>query len=125
MWAALDEPETWEAVAGVDRVREPVFDADGRLRGFLFDTVVGGRAYEGRATPLDREEGRLIAWSIANSQVTGAITVELEDTKGGTRLDVSVEMQPVSMMSRMFFGVITRTVEEGLPRTVEEMAERL
>lgn len=124
VWSALDQPDTWEAVAGVDRVHEPIIDAGGRLRGFLFDTMVAGRAYEGRATPHDRVESHVMAWNISNSQITGVIRVELTDVSDGTRIDVGVEMRAASMMSRMFFGVISRTVAEGLPGTVEEMAER-
>lgn len=125
VWPALDLPETWNAVAGVERVHAPRFDDTGRLQGFLFDTVVAGRAYEGRAIPAERIEGSVMSWNIANSQVKGLIRVRLDDEGGETKLTVDVELEGVSMMSRMLFGAIAETVRQGLPRTVDAMAAQL
>jgi len=124
VWAALDEPETWNAVAGVDRVHEPLIDEEGRLQGFKFDTVVAGKAYEGIASPHRRVESQTMSWDIENSQITGVIHVELEDVTGGTLLDVTVEMEANSLLSRMFFGSIAKVVADGLPGTVNDLARR-
>ena len=124
VWAALDLPETWNAVAGVERVHEPVIDDDGKLRGFKFDTVVAGRAYEGIARPHARVEGEAMSWDIANSQIRGLLHVELADADHGTLLNVGIDMEAASMMSRMFFGVIASTVRDGLPRTMEDLAHQ-
>jgi carbon monoxide dehydrogenase subunit G len=125
VWAALDLPETWNSIAGVDRVHEPIMDSEGRLHGFKFDTLVAGKAYEGIAGPHARVEGEAMSWDIVNSQIRGVIHVELSDVTDGTLLDVGVDIESVSMFSSMFFGVISKTVGEGLPRTVEEMAASL
>ena len=122
IWGALDDPETWNAVAGVERVHEPIVDAKGRLQGFKFDTIVAGKAYEGIASPHARSEGEALSWDIANSQITGVIKVELEDVTGGTLLEVGVEMEARGMLSRMFFGTISKVVGNGLPNTVNDMA---
>lgn len=125
VWTALDLPETWNSIAGVDRVHEPITDAEGRLLGFKFDTVVAGKAYEGTASPHARVEGETMSWDISNSQIRGVIHVGLSDHFDGTLLDVGVDIESVSMFSSMFFGVISKTVGDGLPRTVEEMASGL
>lgn len=125
VWAALDLPETWNSVAGVDRVHEPIIDGEGRLQGFKFDTVVAGKAYEGIAGPHARVEGEAMSWDISNTQIKGLIHVELSDDAGGTLLNVGVDIESVSMFSTMFFGVISNTVGDGLARAVEEMAEGL
>lgn len=126
VWATLDRPETWNAVAGVERVHAPVIDSDGKLRGFKFDTVVAGVAYEGVAEPHARIEGESMSWNISNSQIQGLLHVELEDTYNGkTRLNVGIDMRSVSMLSGMFFGAIAATVRNGLPRTVEDLAVQL
>lgn len=125
VWAALDRPDTWNSIAGVDRVHEPIIDGEGRLQGFKFDTVVAGKAYEGLASPRARVEGRAISWDISNSQIRGTINVELSDDPAGTLLDVGVEIESASLLSSMFFGVIAKTVGDGLAQTVEEMAATL
>lgn len=124
VWAALDQPETWNAVAGVDRVHEPIIDEQDRLQGFKFDTVVAGKSYEGIASPHRRVEGEVMSWDIENSQITGVIHVELDDVTDGTLLDVTVEMEARGMLSRMFFGAIARVVRDGLPQTVNDLAGR-
>ena len=125
VWTALDLPETWN-IAGVERVREPVIDEQGRLCGFKFDSVVGGVAYEGRATPHTRVEGEAMSWDIANSQVTGLLHIELEDADdGATNMNVGVDIQSVGFLSAVFFGAITKAVRDGLPRAAADLASDL
>lgn len=125
VWKALDDPDTWNAISGVERVHQPVIDQEGRLRGFLFDTVVGGIPYEGRATPHAREEGWLMSWNITNSQITGQIRVELGEAQDGTLLTVTVDIASASFLAGMFFGAIAKVVGDGLPETVDTLAARL
>ncbi len=125
VWAALDRPETWNAVAGVERVHQEVIDDQGRLRGFRFDTVVGGRAFESVASPRDRFDERLMSWNITNLHIEGIIRVELEDEADGTGLTVEIELASTSLMSRMLFGTIADGVRRGLPRTVEALASQI
>ncbi|MEA1903286.1 MAG: hypothetical protein U9N56_07155 [Actinomycetota bacterium] len=125
VWAALQEPQTWEGIGGVDRVYNPVVDSDGQLRGFDFDTVVAGKPYVGKATPHNREEGRTMAWNIENSEIRGITQIELSDHQGGTEVTVSLEVESKGLLSTIFFGAITKTIGSGLPRTVEEFARSL
>lgn len=126
VWAALDKPETWNGIAGVDRVHQAVVDEEGKLRGFLFDTMVGGTAYEGKATPHSREEGEAMAWELANSQVKGQIHIDLADAAGGdTRMTVVLEIASAGFMAGMFFSAIANAVGTGFPATVDAMAASL
>lgn len=122
VWKALDEPETWEGIGGVDKVIAPVVDKDGRLRGFSFETAVAGKVYLGKATPKAREESRLMAWNIENSEVRGFTAVRLTDDGDGTRVEVTLEVEGVGMFSSMFFPVIARAIGSGLPETVDAFA---
>ena len=125
VWAALDLPETWN-IAGVERVREPLIDEQGRLRGFKFDSVVGGVAYEGRATPHTRIEGEAMSWDIVNSQVTGLLHVELEGAAdGATTMSVGIDIQSVGFLSAVFFRAIAKAVQDGLPRAAADLAADL
>jgi carbon monoxide dehydrogenase subunit G len=125
VWRALDQPSTWEGIAGVDHVYDPVIDEDGRLRGFSFSTVVGGRSYRGKATPYERIEGSVMAWHIDSSEVKGILTVALADRGGETGVTVTIDMESVGMLSSLFFGVIISALRNGLPRTVEAFAAGL
>ena len=122
VWAALDKPETWEAIGGVDRVHDAVIDAEGRLEGFSFEASAAGQTYPGLATPRAREEGRVMAWEIDTSEVEGVTRVELADESGGTRLTVTVEVESRSILSGVFFPIIASAIGKGLPASVEAFA---
>ncbi|MFZ0012866.1 MAG: SRPBCC family protein [Acidimicrobiia bacterium] len=122
VWAALDEPDTWASIGGVDRVFEPTIDAGGRLQGFKFESVAGGRRYVGTATPRERDEGRLMAWDIVNSEVRGVTRVELASGGASTAITVTLEVESASMMSGLFFPVIAGVIGNGLPEAVAEFA---
>jgi len=125
VWRALNLPATWEAIAGVDRVREPITDEDGSLRGFTFDTVVAGKSYVGTARPHERDEGRRISWEISNQEIRGVTRVDLTPDGPGTRITVTVDVESAGLMSRMFFPVVAATIGKGLPASVEEFAAAL
>ena len=125
VWAALDRPETWEAVGGVDRVYDPTIDDSGQLQGFSFDTRAGGKAYRGSATPHERVEGRKMAWQVENSELHGVTSVELEPADGGTRITVRLEVHSGGLLSSMFFPVIAGAIGSGLPGAVDEFAAGL
>jgi hypothetical protein len=125
VWKALDQPETWETIGGVDRVLDPVIDEAGRLRGFDFEIVAGGRRYQGRATPLAREEGELMAWNVVSTEVRGSTTVQLSDDGAGTRIRVTLKVEAAGMLSVLFFPVVAAAVGNGLPGAVESFAASL
>lgn len=125
VWAALDRPETWESIGGVDHVFDPRIDGDGKLRGFSFDTVAAGKRYIGEATPGRREEGTLISWNVRNSEIRGETTVALTSAGSGTSIRVTLQVESSSMLAGMFFGVIAGAIGEGLPGAVDEFAADL
>ncbi len=123
VWEALDKPETWEGIGGVDRVIDPVIDDIGRLRGFTFETFVAGTKYLGEATLHAREEEQMMTLNIANSEIRGAIRVNLSDDGQGTLIRVTLDVESAGVLSGMFFPMIAKTIGSGLPRTVDEFAE--
>lgn len=122
VWSALDSPSTWEGIGGVDRVIDPVIDDVGRLQGFTFETVVAGTKYLGEATPNAREESRLMAWNIENSEMRGVTAVRLTDHGDGTLIQVTLDFESAGILSTMFFPLIARTIGNGLPRAIEKFA---
>ena len=118
VWARLQLPDTWEGIAGVDRITDSTVDGGGALRGFSFVSNVAGREYLGTATSAGREEGRVLAWDIENSEITGRITVRLSPIDDGTSVTVSLDVRSAGMLSSMFFPVVSRTIGSGLPESV-------
>lgn len=125
VWKDLDEPGTWEAIPGVDRVIDPVVDADSRLRRFSFESDVGGRKYLGEATPARREEGRLMAWNINSSEIKGKVAIEIAPEDQGTKVQVRLDVEGAGVLGSMFFPVIASAIGSGFPATVEEFVAGL
>lgn len=122
VWTALDRPQTWESIGGIDRVVDPVIDSQGRLQRFSFDSMVAGKPYRGEATPAGREERQLMAWNIVNSEVAGVISVQLSDSDANTTIKVDLTVESRGLLASMFFAVVSKTIGDGLPRSVDEFA---
>ncbi len=125
VWKSLDEPTTWEAIPGVDRVIDPVVDGDGRLRSFSFESEVGGRKYLGEATPARRDEARLMAWNIDSSEIKGKVAIEIAPEDHGTKVKVRLDVEGAGMLGSMFFPVIASAIGSGFTATVEEFVAGL
>jgi carbon monoxide dehydrogenase subunit G len=119
VWAALNSPGTWEAIGGVDRVFNPKVDGEGRLQGFSFDTVAGGKKYVGTATPHERVEGERMAWDVQTSEVRGVTSVRLDTRNGSTVVTVTLHVESAGLLSSMFFPLIAGAIGNGLSQTVE------
>jgi len=122
VWAALDLPETWESIGGIDRVVDSAIDTEGRLQSFAFDTMIAGNPYRGEATSARREEGRLIAWNIENSEIAGVITITLTESARGTEIEADLTVESKGFLASMFFAVISKTLGDGLPNSVDAFA---
>ncbi len=125
VWAAMDDPKSWEAISGVDRVFDPLVDPEGHLQGFSFESVAAGKQYLGRARPAGREPQKMVAWDIETSEMRGRVVVGLSPMDGDTRVHVSLRVESVGMLSSVFFPVIASAIGEGFAGTVDEFARTL
>ncbi len=125
VWASLDDPKSWEAISGVDRVLNHLVDEKGHLQGFSFESVAAGKKYIGRATPAGREPQKMVAWDIETSEMRGRVMVSLAPLEGETRVHVTLRAESVGMLSAVFFPVIASAIGEGFPEAVEDFARTL
>ena len=125
VWEALDRPTTWEAIPGVDHVHHPVVDEAGRLRGFSFDSIIGGRSYRGQALPSAREEGSLIGWDITSAQIQGQVVVAVSQDGDGSLVDVRLDISRAGFLGALLFPIIASAIRGGFERTVEEFVAGL
>jgi hypothetical protein len=102
-----------------------VIDQKGQLRGFAFESIAAGKKYIGRASPAGREAEKMMAWDIETSEVRGRIIVSLSPADEATRVDVTLRMESVGVLSSVFFPVIAAAIEEGFPKAVDEFARGL
>jgi hypothetical protein len=121
----LNDPRSWESIPGVDRILESVIDQEDQLQGFSFESVAAGKKYLGRAIPAGREPERMLAWDIETSEIRGRIIVSLAGAGEGTRVDVTLRMESVGVLSSVFFPVIVAAIGDGFPRSVDEFAAHL
>lgn len=124
-WRALQVPTTWEAVAGVEDVHDPVHDEHGILRAYRFTATAAGRRYPGRARTLVSEPLERMMVAIETSELDGSVDVRLDDADDGVGVGVTLLVRSKSLMAGMFFSTIARTIGSGLPASVDAFAARL
>jgi len=125
VWAALNDPKSWESVPGVDRILESVIDQEGQLQRFTFESIAAGKRFLGRASPAGRELEKMMAWDIETSEILGLVIVRLRAIEDATRVDVSLRMDSVGVLSSVFFPVIASAIGDGFPKTVQDFANGL
>lgn len=125
-WGALQQPETWEAIGGIERVSDPRRAPDGRLMGFEFAFNAGGRYYAGRATTVRSERPERMTVEIDTSEMAGTMDVALA-ADGASKVSVAVTLSIRSkgLLSGLFFPLIAESIGAGLPANVDRFAAAL
>lgn len=122
VWESLNEAETWEAISGVEDIFDEARNDSGHLVGFKFRSTAAGKQYVGKATPGGRVEEKSLTWDIATSEIKGEITVDLHELESGTRVDVTMRVESVSMMASFGFPIIASVIGNGFQQTVDNFA---
>ncbi|MGF1616200.1 MAG: SRPBCC family protein [Acidimicrobiia bacterium] len=125
VWNRLQVPATWEGISGVDSVFEPRHDESGQLLGFKFHSTALGRQYEGSATPGPREHQSSLTWDIATSEIKGWVRVNLQPFDSGTRIEVSMHVEAVSMMASFGFRFIASAIANGFQETADHFVQSM
>jgi carbon monoxide dehydrogenase subunit G len=125
VWDRLQVPATWEGISGVDSVFEPRHDESGQLVGFKFHSTAVGRQYEGTATPGPREHQSSLTWDIATSEIKGYVRVDLQPLDNGTRIEVAMHVESVSVVASFGFRLIAAAIANGFQETTDHFAAGL
>lgn len=125
IWKQLDDAATWEGISGVDEVFDEMRDSHGRLNGFRFHSTAMGQRYTGTATPGPRDEGKSLSWNIETPDLKGWITVALKTEESETAVDLSLTVEPVSMMAKIGFPLIAGAVGNGFQQSVDRFVEQM
>ena len=124
-WRALQKPETWGRIGGVERIENPVFDHEGQLAGYSFVVEVAGTPHRGQAVRSSSSPPHRMTMSITSDQLKGDITVEIHPVPAGSEVTVRMAMEPAGFFSLLLFPVVATAVRQGFPAAVERFASDL
>ncbi len=121
VWVRLQRAETWLGLGVMDTVSNEQSHGD-RLIGFDWTAAVGGSRHRGTARVVESRPGATLALGLKSSEIEGTLTVGMRPDPGGTVIDVSLEAKPRGFLAGMFWSRISASIEQGLPRRVEQFA---
>lgn len=125
-WAALQRPEVWEDVAGVENVADPRHDDTGLLLAYRFTVKAGPSSVRGTAETVDAQPPSFLRMRIDSSEISGSITTRLEPFETvSTLVIVAVEMRAKGLLAQMFYPIVAQAVRTGLPAQVQAFAVKL
>ena len=126
LWNTLQRAETWADIGPVERVWDPVNDADGHLESYQWSATVAGQEYVGSAKTRASEPGALMQLELDGGEVAGVLTTKLTAvTASTTDVEVVLEVSSRGTLSAMFFPIISNAINQGLPGQVEDFAARI
>jgi carbon monoxide dehydrogenase subunit G len=125
-WAALQRPEVWENIAGVQRVTNPRHDPAGLLAGYTFTVQAGPSTFRATAKTTIATPPEKMVLAIDSSEIKGTLTAMLANiSERSTRVSVTVEIRAKGLLAQMFYPVVAQTVRTGLPSQVQAFAFKL
>jgi carbon monoxide dehydrogenase subunit G len=125
VWKQLQDPQTWQGLAGVEEVFDAHHDPDGLLTAYRFRVAAASQIYEGSATTVEATNPSNMAIDIVTSEVTGRISTTLSETAEGIAVNVHVALRSKGFLATLFFPVISQALGNGLPQQVDAFAARL
>ena len=124
VWSALQNPETWREIGGVNEVANPTFDEVG-LTGYDFTVTAGGKSYGGQARRVEASAHQRMVMKIATDQLDGQVTVDLGPLDAHTEVGVTMEIASRGFLAGVMFSVISNSVAKGYDAAVERFVDSL
>ena len=124
-WEAMQQPEVWEGIAGVEHVTDPEFHPDGSLARFRLAAIAAGKSYPGVAEVIESTPGRTMKLRLSTSELAATVALSLRASDQGTHLTIDVDMRTSTFMASLFFPVVAGVIGRGLPTAAEDFARRI
>ena len=124
-WKAMQQPDVWEGIAGVEKVTDPEVHPDGSLARFRFAATVAGKSYPGVAEVVESIPGGFMTLQLSTSELTATIALSLVGADQGTHLTIDVNIRTTTFMAGLFFPVVADVMRRGLPTAAEDFADRI
>ena len=122
----LQEPETWGAIGGVQRVFDARHHPNGTLRSYRFLAEAGRKPYEGSASTVEADEPSLMVVTVDAAEIEGTITTELTPSNPhGTEMTVSLKVRARGILAVMFLPLVSKAIGSGFARQIDDIAQRI
>ena len=125
VWQALQRPESWAQIGGVNKVDSPNFDQHGDLIAYRFIASVGGQNHSGTATRIASVPGRRVVMNIDSEQLDGSIAIDLEPSGSETAITVAMTVGSKGFMTAVMFPVLSAAIASSFNETVERFVASL
>lgn len=125
VWKALQRPESWAQVGGVNKLDSPSFDELSDLIGYKFVAAVAGQDYSGTATRTAHVPGHRMVMEIDSEHLDGAIAIDLEPAGSGTSITVAMTVGSKGFTTAVMFPVISAAIASSFNQTVESFVASL
>ena len=124
-WTAMQQPDVWEGIAGVEKITDPEFHPDGSLARFRFGVTAAGKSYPGVAEVVESIPGDSMTLQLSTSELAATVALSLEGAAQGTHLRIHVNIRTTTFMAGLFFPVVADVMRRGLPTAAEDFARRI
>lgn len=124
-WKAMQQPDVWEGIAGVEQVSDPEFQSDGSLARFRLAATAAGKSYPGAAEVVESIPGRSMTLRLSTSELAATVALSLESADEGTLLTINVDIRTTTFMASLFFPVVADVMRRGLPTAAKDFAHRI
>lgn len=122
-WMTLQQLPTWEGVAGIEDLRDPLHDSIGNLMAFRFamDTAVG--RVDGRAQVRSARPGMTILAEQKGLEIT--LQVLLRHDGEQTRADVDARSKATTFFNKPLEMTLNALLESSIQAEAAKIAGRL
>ncbi|MBT8199155.1 MAG: hypothetical protein KJO36_01435 [Acidimicrobiia bacterium] len=124
IWRALQQPETWTALTGIDEMID--YEMDGEdLAVIRWRSKIGPRRIRGETRVEASAKPDFMTMVIDGGEVIALTTASLFDSASGTRVDVVGELEPNGFMAHLILPVVANSIENSMPRALDRLNEFL
>lgn len=121
----MQHVETWQGIAGVDRVHDPRRGPDGSLVSFAVEATVAGTTHPGTAMVRRADPPHEMQLEVSTRDLVAMLDVRLTPDAPGSRVEVAVAISTRTFLSGMFFPAVAAAIGSSIDRTVADFADRL
>ncbi len=124
VWSALQEPDTWTALTGVDEVVGVQMNGD-ELAAIQWRSKIGPRLVRGETRVAESVKPNLMAMVVDGGEIIALTTASLHEVGSETRVEVSGQLEAHGFMAHLLLPVVTASIERAMPTALERLNDFL
>ncbi len=124
MWTALQLPETWTVLTGVDEMLDYQMNGDD-LASIRWRSKIGPRRVNGETRVEASERPDFMTMVVDAGDVLALTTASLFDLEAGTKVDVVGQLEAHGFLSHLILPVVSATIERAMPLALQRLNDFL